>query len=63
MLDTSSGRAMRFSWRYMAGAMKLQAWCNSTGMATNSAAIRVSLNGARNGEVTLVAIMLAPSGR
>ncbi|MNV89712.1 hypothetical protein D3C71_1840300 [compost metagenome] len=32
-------------------------------MATNSAHIAVSLNGVRNGEVTLVAIMLAPSGR
>ncbi|MCY1187011.1 hypothetical protein D9M73_279390 [compost metagenome] len=32
-------------------------------MARNRAHIAVSLNGARKGEVTLVAIMLAPSGK
>ncbi|MNT97573.1 hypothetical protein D3C72_2399250 [compost metagenome] len=63
MLDTSSGRAMRFSCLYRPGAMKPQTWCRITGMARNSATTMVSLNGVRKGEATSVAIMVAPSGR
>ncbi len=63
MLDTSSGSATRFSCLYRPGAMKPQTCARITGMARNSATTMVSLNGARNGEATSVAIMLVPSGR
>lgn len=43
--------------------MKPQTCARITGMARNSATTMVSLNGARNGEATSVAIMLVPSGR
>jgi hypothetical protein len=63
MLDTSSGMAMRFSWRYSPGAMKPQICWRMNGIARNSDTIMVSLNGVRNGEATSVAIIVALAGR
>src|SRR5574337_182668 len=53
---------MRRSLLYSAGEMKRHRWYRNTGMLRNSAVMSVSLSGVMNGEVTLVAIMLEPTG-
>ncbi len=54
--------AMRFSDRYIPGAINDQAWNSRKGIATTTDSTSVSLNGVKNGEATSVAIMLEPTG-
>jgi hypothetical protein len=63
VLDTTSGSTIRFSWLYRPGATKAHSWYSTTGSASRNAASKVIFSGTRNGEMTLVAIKVAPAGR
>ena len=63
MLDAKTGINIRFSCWYNPGAIKPQIWCKINGNAANKATNKVNLNGAKNGAVTSVAIMVAVLGK
>ncbi len=62
VLDMTSGKTSFFSWVYKPGATNAQTWYSTTGRAIRNAAISVIFSGTTNGEITLVAISVAPAG-
>ncbi|OQC09355.1 MAG: hypothetical protein BWX79_01446 [Alphaproteobacteria bacterium ADurb.Bin100] len=63
VLETTSGNTSFFSCVYRPGATKAQSWYSTTGNAIRKAAISRIFNGTMNGEITEVAISVAPVGR
>jgi hypothetical protein len=63
VLEITSGITSFFSWEYSPGATKAHAWYSTTGSATRKAAISRIFSGTRNGEITEVAISVAPLGK
>ena len=47
---------------YRPGATNAHTWYSTTGSASRKAASSVIFSGTRNGEITLVAISVAPAG-
>ena len=62
MLDKTSGNTSFFSCVYKPGATKAHIWYSTTGKANKKAAINKIFRGTKNGEITEVAIMVAPTG-
>ena len=62
MLDTTSGNTSFFSCVYKPGATNAHIWYSTTGKANKKAAISKILSGTKNGEITEVAIIVAPAG-
>ena len=63
VLETTKGMTKRFSWAYNPGAMKAQTWYNTTGKANKNAAISKIFSGTMKGDMTEVAIKVAPTGK
>ena len=63
MLENTSGSTSFFSCEYRPGATNAQTWYSTTGSASRNAAISRIFSGTRNGEITEVAISVAPLGR
>ena len=63
VLEITSGNTMRFSCEYRPGATKAHTWYSTTGRASMKAPMSVIFSGTKIGEMTLVAISVAPLGR
>jgi hypothetical protein len=63
VLRHTSGSTSFFSCEYRPGATKAQTWYSTTGKASRKAAMNMIFSGTRNGEITEVAISVAPLGR
>lgn len=63
VLETTSGSTRRFSCAYRPGATKAQTCHSTKGRAIRKADISRIFKGTMKGEITEVAIMVAPWGR
>jgi len=63
VLDTTKGITNFFSCAYKPGAMKAHNWYSTTGRAIKKAVIIKILSGTMKGEITEVAIKVAPLGK
>src|SRR5574343_656955 len=63
VLEMTSGSTSFFSCAYRPGATKAHTWYSTTGSASRKPVISMILSGTMNGEITEVAISVAPLGR
>ncbi|GAO26723.1 serine-tRNA ligase [Alicycliphilus sp. B1] len=63
VLETTSGSTRRFSCEYRPGATKAHTCHSTKGSAIRKAVISRIFSGTMKGEITEVAIMVAPCGR